>query len=267
MPTSKKPLTTQRYAALRDDVVRLVDRTDSAAAGQRVQMYWRMGARIARERLAHNAGYHNSVLRDLSRDTDLALRTLQRALVFHAAYPKRPAANTPLRWSHYILLLALPAELRAHYARLAIERHLAARELAALIQVETSRDPNAATQLPRPTSPSYLYAGSVHNIVDADTLDLQLDLGFHISHLQRIRLAALDAPDLATPQGRAARDFVAFRLLPAQTVVVQTRKYDIHGRYVGHVFYSPRKIGIDACFAEGFYLNEELVAGGWARQV
>lgn len=41
--------------------------------------------------------------------------------------------------------------------------------------------------LPRPTGPSYLYKAEVHDVIDADTLLLDINLGFEV-----IRFTAVD---------------------------------------------------------------------------
>ena len=52
----------------------------------------------------------------------------------------------------------------------------------------------------------------------------------------------------------------------ARTVVVNTRKYDIHRRYVAHVFYAFNNQGIDHTFLKGRYLNQELIDKGTQRR-
>jgi endonuclease YncB( thermonuclease family) len=53
----------------------------------------------------------------------------------------------------------------------------------------------------------------------------------------------------------------------ARTVVVNTRKYDIHRRYVAHVFYAFNNRGIESTFLKGRYLNQELIDKGHAKAV
>ena len=53
----------------------------------------------------------------------------------------------------------------------------------------------------------------------------------------------------------------------ARTVVVNTHKYDIHRRYVGHVFYAFNNQGIERAFLKGRYLNQELIDKGFAKPV
>ncbi|MGW2223744.1 thermonuclease family protein, partial [Nonomuraea sp. NPDC001684] len=53
----------------------------------------------------------------------------------------------------------------------------------------------------------YVYAATVAKVVDGDTLDLAVDLGFGISTKIRARLAGVYAPELGTPEGEDAAAF------------------------------------------------------------
>jgi micrococcal nuclease len=263
-----KTLTKKQYTALKRDVERLLSEAESSASLGKLQAYWKLGARIAKERLAQKAGYHNSILRDLAADSGVAARTLQRAVSLRETYTKLPQ-KVELTWSHYRLLLQLRSEPeRSFYERLAVDQPLSARELARAIGAGLYQTKDGKKRkLERPASPEYLYAAKVVEIVDADTVDLEVDLGFSVAVRQRIRLAHIDAPELDTDEGRTARDFLAAQLLAARTVVVQTKKADLHGRYVARVFVSTREVSIGACFGEGTYLNDLLVTEGHARIV
>jgi endonuclease YncB( thermonuclease family) len=247
-------------------VEKLLSEAESSASLGKLQAYWKLGARIAKERLVQRAGYHNSVLRDLAADSGVAARTLQRAVSLHETYAKLPQ-KLELTWSHYRLLLQLRSRTeRSFYERLAADQALSARDLrraiaAGLFHVRSGKKP----KLERPASPEYLYAAKRVEIVDGDTVDLEIDLGFDVSVRQRIRLAHLDAPELDTAEGRAARDFLAAELLAARTIVVQTRKADLHGRYLARLFLSSRQVSIEKCFGEGTYLNDLLVSERHAR--
>lgn len=73
----------------------------------------------------------------------------------------------------------------------------------------------------------FRYAVLDHAVVDGDTVDLTLDLGFRISVRDRFRLYGpdptgsfgLDAPELSTPEGKEAKDWLAARLAGADLVV------------------------------------------------
>jgi micrococcal nuclease len=287
MPESKnskrsQALTAQRYKQLRHDVQQLMSRSDAMSHKNRVGTLWRLGRRITKERIAQGTGYHNTVLRDLCRDTRVSLRNLQYAVVFVRAYPERP--KQPLSWGHYRLLLDRPTDAqRAHYEARTRDENLAVHTLARLIANDQRAIDPHGNVLKRPTTASYLYAATVVNIVDGDTLDLRIDLGFHTERIGRFRLADINTAELPTRRGdsriaqgsqttlvaeaRAARDFMFNRLLNAKTIVVKTQRTDQHGRYVTHLFYSAADVSIDTCFREGTYLNAELIEAGHAVKV
>lgn len=45
----------------------------------------------------------------------------------------------------------------------------------------------------------YIFSGTVYNVVDGDTVDAELDLGFKLKIKQRLRLAGIDTPERGRP--------------------------------------------------------------------
>jgi endonuclease YncB( thermonuclease family) len=96
-------------------------------------------------------------------------------------------------------------------------------------------------------TPSFTYAATVERVVDADTLDVAIDLGFRIQFRVRLRVAGIDAPELHTAEGKEARLFVLDHLCTEQPgtghpaacsfrpVVVRTYKPDKYGRALADV--------------------------------
>ena len=82
----------------------------------------------------------------------------------------------------------------------------------------------------------------VNKIVDGDTVDLSIDLGFSVVYKHRFRLSNIDTPESNSkdPTERIlaedAKRFVSdwFRMNPA--VKVKTTKDDKYGRILGEVF-------------------------------
>lgn len=122
-------------------------------------------------------------------------------------------------------------------------------------------------KLKRPTEPTYVYKAVVERIVDGDTLILRIDLGFQVWKEQRIRLAHVDCPPIDEKKGYEAFEYVRDQLAKVPFVMVRTHKIDIHGRYVGDVFYSFTEKDKAKVFSEGRYLNQELLDKGLARLV
>jgi endonuclease YncB( thermonuclease family) len=120
------------------------------------------------------------------------------------------------------------------------------------------------------------YDAELGHVIDADTLELTVilaegDLGFRqrvrITHTDQFRLAGLDAPELRTPEGKAARAWVVEWLNTyaevdpggaVARVVVQTQKdrREKYGRMLATV-YSP-------AVPEPQCLNLDLIAAGHA---
>ena len=276
MPPSTQLLSKQQYTKLLADLRRIIgegkQEAERAAAQALLESYWSIGKRITKEKLTTRANFHNAILTDLSADLDIDLRTLQRTVTFYRTY-RRPPRIEGLSWAHYRILMQLQdGDERAFYEDLAQTDTLSAQRLRTAIQgaryesAQRQRKGKPLT-LPRPTDPSYLYKAEVRDVIDADTVLLDIDLGFEVIRRQSIRLARIDAPPRDTRKGAAGRRFVREQLAVARTVVINTRKYDIHRRYVAHVFYAFNNRGIESTFLKGRYLNQELIDKGFAKPV
>lgn len=85
----------------------------------------------------------------------------------------------------------------------------------------------------------YKYACKLHRVVDGDTLDINLDLGFHVWKRERIRLYGIDTPEIfgpnATEEGKAAKAFVeqwfADRARQEGILVYESLRYDVKDKY------------------------------------
>lgn len=86
----------------------------------------------------------------------------------------------------------------------------------------------------------YEYTGYVRNVVDGDTIDCDVNLGFNISVRERFRLAKIDAPELYTKEGEVVKAKV-IDMLEGKTVTLQVGKKDVYGRWLATVI----KDGID----------------------
>ncbi|MFK0015817.1 thermonuclease family protein [Streptomyces sp. NPDC091027] len=88
------------------------------------------------------------------------------------------------------------------------------------------------------------YRAKVMAVVDGDTLDVEIDLGFEVATHQRIRLFGINCPEKNTQAGRDARQF-AIDWITANgpdfilRTVKDTRgtdKREKYGRYLGHLY-------------------------------
>jgi micrococcal nuclease len=74
------------------------------------------------------------------------------------------------------------------------------------------------------------YVKAVTNVVDGDTIDVVIDLGFDISFTSRVRLAGIDTPESRTTDkvekalGLESKKYLAERIKAAKNVVIKTEK-------------------------------------------
>lgn len=56
----------------------------------------------------------------------------------------------------------------------------------------------------------YEYAAQLNRVIDGDTCVLDIDLGFHVTIREHVRLLRIDCPEIGTQAGKDARDFAAY---------------------------------------------------------
>ena len=107
----------------------------------------------------------------------------------------------------------------------------------------------------------YEYAiKQVVKVVDGDTIDIIIDLGFDLTKKERVRLAGIDTPESRTRDleekelGLEAKDFLTRRLEDGMVsgLKVKTEKDGKYGRMLGWVLCGQTNI------------NEEMVYRGYA---
>tara|TARA_R110002072_G_scaffold211851_2_gene369403 strand:- start:1908 stop:2339 length:432 start_codon:yes stop_codon:yes gene_type:complete len=83
----------------------------------------------------------------------------------------------------------------------------------------------------------YEYNCKVTRVVDGDTIDVVLDLGFSILHKCRVRLYGIDTPESRTrdkdekARGKLAAKFLKDSIDKGKTVVLQSKLKDSKGKY------------------------------------
>lgn len=253
-------LTTKQFTKLLNDIKTLKQAANQESSQQLIQTYWQIGKRIDEENLSQNAGYHNSIIRNLSEELGMERTALGRCITFFEIYNTIPK-NKILSWSHYRELITIKDKtLRTNLEKQAIQKNWTKNQLINAIKLSTKKDPNQKTLLKRPINPTYLYQAKVLEVIDGDTVLLYIDLGFQIHKEQRIRLACLDCPELDTAEGKKSKKFLQETLTNLDRIMIQTQKSDIYGRYIAHIFYDPTNQKSNAeIFTNGIYLNEEIL--------
>lgn len=115
----------------------------------------------------------------------------------------------------------------------------------------------------------YWYGATVFKVIDGDTVELVVDLGFNIHHKIRVRLYGVNTPELRTKDlaekemGMKAKHYTQDWLTKHKWVFVNTvtDKNDKYGRMLSRI-YSSDKIDdtTTAC------LNTDIVESGFARK-
>lgn len=123
---------------------------------------------------------------------------------------------------------------------------------------------------------SRAYECVVTRVVDGDTMDVEVDLGFDIVTSQRIRLLGVDTPETYRPSceaerahGEEAKRFVAGACLGMKCKLVTDRdRKGKYGRYLGVVFPPGSETSInDLLRAKGFSKRESYAEGAGGTNV
>lgn len=78
----------------------------------------------------------------------------------------------------------------------------------------------------------FVYRATVLTIRDGDSITADLDLGFDVTLAnQGVRLDGMDAPELKTAEGVAARTFLATLIAPGQRLTIRTKLADSREKF------------------------------------
>lgn len=91
------------------------------------------------------------------------------------------------------------------------------------------------TELNVHTLTLYTYRAVCTNVVDGDTVDLVIDMGFRNSSERRIRLANIDTPERGQEGFQEAKEYMVEMLL-GKECFVQSYKSGTFGRWIGDLF-------------------------------
>lgn len=99
----------------------------------------------------------------------------------------------------------------------------------------------------------YEYKATCTRVVDGDTVDLQIDLGFSMTTKQRVRLAHIDTPERGQDGYEQAKSALA-EAVQFKNVRVKTTKPSKYGYYLA-------ELATDGCLS----VNDMLVQRGFAK--
>lgn len=90
----------------------------------------------------------------------------------------------------------------------------------------------------------HTYNATMLRAVDGDTLDLKVDLGFHVHTTIRVRLLGIDTPEIYHPRneeeklhGLQAQLYVERVLVRDTPLIVTTSKTGKYGRWLARITY------------------------------
>ena len=107
------------------------------------------------------------------------------------------------------------------------------------------------------------YVRKVEGVVDGDTIDVLIDLGFDILFASRVRLAGIDTPESRTKDlnekalGLEAKEYLKKQLKDAKSVVIKTENMDSsekYGRILGWIYVDNNTVS----------LNDQMIEDGYA---
>jgi micrococcal nuclease len=107
------------------------------------------------------------------------------------------------------------------------------------------------------------YVKKVTKVVDGDTIDVDIDLGFDISFSSRVRLAGIDTPESRTADkmekalGLESKEYLKKAIDASKSVVIKTEKMDSsekYGRILGWLYLDGSAVSV----------NEQMIADGYA---
>lgn len=100
-------------------------------------------------------------------------------------------------------------------------------------------------------------------VIDGDTIDVDIDLGFDISLMKRVRMAGIDTPESRTKDknekalGLESKEYLKYKLKDAKEIVIKTELPDSsekYGRVLGWVYIDGQDKSI----------NESMIEDGYA---
>ena len=107
------------------------------------------------------------------------------------------------------------------------------------------------------------FVKSVTNVVDGDTIDVIIDLGFDILFKSRVRMAGIDSPESRTRDlkekalGLESKEYLKKTLKDAKSIIIKTEKMNSsekYGRILGWLYINGDTVSV----------NDHMINDGYA---
>ena len=112
--------------------------------------------------------------------------------------------------------------------------------------------------------PHYTYKAFVLEVIDGDTIWVNIDLGFGAWTTQKLRLKGINTKGVETKEGKGAKDFMESRLKRCKFIAVKTYWRDKFTRYLADIFYIQREDDFFKVVRDGRFMNQILLDEGLA---
>ena len=98
------------------------------------------------------------------------------------------------------------------------------------------------------------YVRKIENVVDGDTIDVLIDLGFDIMFKSRVRLAGIDTPESRTRDlaekalGLESKEYLKKALKDAKSIIIKTEKMNSsekYGRILGWLYINGDTVSVN----------------------
>ena len=99
----------------------------------------------------------------------------------------------------------------------------------------------------------YKYNAKVLKVIDGDTVDLEIDLGFKVSFKTRVRLIGVDTPEKWFPYGKVVKEYLR-QELEGKEIYLDVTKKDKYGRYLVTIY---KNIG-DTLSINNLLINQNM---------
>lgn len=101
----------------------------------------------------------------------------------------------------------------------------------------------------------FTYTGTVARVVDGDTVEAVIDLGFTITVKVHLRLLGINAPEMKGPEateGQKTKDWLASQI-EGKEVIIESHGQEKYGRWLAIIL------------VDGESVNKRMVTEGLAR--
>jgi endonuclease YncB( thermonuclease family) len=92
-------------------------------------------------------------------------------------------------------------------------------------------------------TPTYRYAARLHRVIDGDTYELVVDLGFTVRVIVPIRLRGWNCPERNTEAGQLALRYAEAVLSKAEIAIESFKGRQSFARWVADVYVDGRDVG------------------------